>query len=206
LHVERVIVAIGFAPNTADLGLNCAEVQTDLSGFIGVNSQMQSSAPHIYAIGDVTGLSMLAHAAEAMGVLAAKALSSKETVEIDFQMLPRATFCAPQVASLGHTETRARDLYGDVRVSRFPLLANGKAQAMGDPQGFIKLIADPSGRQLLGAHAVGVDVAELLAELALIRQHELTPAAIGATVHLHPSLGEAVKEAALGLSDMPINI
>ncbi|MBX3604818.1 MAG: dihydrolipoyl dehydrogenase [Piscinibacter sp.] len=206
LVAERLLVAVGFAPHTAGLGLEAAGVATDERGFIRVDAALRSSVPTIHAIGDVTGRSMFAHVAEAMGVRAAEDIAGHPAEPLDFAAIPRATFCRPQVAALGLTEAEARAAHGTIRVSKFPLLANGKAQAAGDHAGFVKLIGDADGTRLLGAHLVGGEVAELLPALSLVMRLKLRPADLAETIHLHPSVGEAVKDAALGLCGTPINL
>jgi dihydrolipoamide dehydrogenase len=167
---------------------------------------MQTSVPHIYAIGDVTAKLMLAHVAEAMGIIAAENIAGTETIELEFDMMPRATYCQPQVASFGYTEKQAREKGYDVNVAKFPFQANAKAHGLGDPSGFVKLISDKKYGEILGAHLIGPDVTELLPELTLARYAELTPDEIARNVHSHPTLSEALKEAAHGLEGHMINM
>ncbi len=178
----------------------------DERGAIAINARMQTSVPHIYAIGDVTMKLALAHVAEAMGVIAAENIAGAPTIELEFDMLPRATYCQPQIASFGYTEQQARERGYDVNVAKFPFLANGKAQGLGDTTGFVKLISDKRSGELVGAHMIGPDVTELLPELTLARQWELTPYEIARNVHAHPTLSEAIKEAAHGLEGHMLNM
>jgi len=166
---------------------------------------MQTNVPHIYAIGDVTAKLMLAHVAEAMGVIAAENIKGAPTITLEFDMMPRATYCQPQIASFGYTESQARERGYDVNVAKFPFTANGKAHGLGDVTGFVKLISDKQYGEMLGAHLIGPDVTELLPELTLARFAELTPEEIARNVHSHPTLSEAIKEAAHGLSGHMIN-
>jgi dihydrolipoamide dehydrogenase len=161
--------------------------------------------PHIYAIGDVTAKLMLAHAAEAMGIVAAETIAGAETMELDYVMIPRATYCQPQVASFGWTEAQAREQGYDVQVAKFPFTANGKSHGLGDASGFVKILSDGKYGELLGAHLIGPDVTELLPELTLAQQWDLTVHEAARNVHAHPTLGEAVKEALHGLAGHMIN-
>jgi dihydrolipoamide dehydrogenase len=157
---------------------------------------MATNVPGVWAIGDVTGKLQLAHVAMAMGVVCAENIAGVETIELDYQMMPRATYCQPQVASFGMTESQARQAGHELRVGRFPFQANGKALGMGETAGWIKLIADAQYGEILGAHLVGPEVTELLPELTLAQMMELTPAEIARNVHAHPSLSEVLGEAA----------
>jgi dihydrolipoamide dehydrogenase len=205
LTADRVLQAIGFKPRTHGYGLENTGVKLTDRGAIDVNPKMQTNVPHIYAIGDVTSKLMLAHVAEAMGAIAAEHISGVETIELDFDMMPRATFCQPQIASFGYTETQARERGYEINIAKFPFTANGKAQGLADPTGFVKLISDKQYGEMLGAHMIGPDVTELLPELTLARYAELTSREIARNVHPHPTLSEAVKEAAHGLEGDMIN-
>jgi dihydrolipoamide dehydrogenase len=205
LEAERVLQAIGFKPRIEGYGLENTGVKLTERGAIDINGKMQTNVPHIYAIGDVTAKLMLAHVAEAMGAIAAENIAGVETIELDFDMMPRATYCQPQVASFGYTETEARERGYEINVAKFPFQANGKAHGLGDPVGFVKLISDKKYGEILGAHLIGPDVTELLPELTLARFAELTPNEIARNVHAHPTLSEAIKEAAHGLEGHMIN-
>jgi dihydrolipoamide dehydrogenase len=205
-EAERVLQAIGFQPNVEGYGLENSGVRLTERGAIDINGKMQTAVPHIYAIGDVTGKLMLAHAAEAMGVVAAENIAGAPTVELDFDMMPRATYCQPQIASFGYTETQARQKGLEVSVAKFPFLANGKAQGLGDATGFVKLISDRKHGELLGGHLIGPDVTELLPELTLARMWELTASEISRNIHAHPTLSEAIQEAVHGLAGHMINL
>jgi dihydrolipoamide dehydrogenase len=198
-------LATGFAPNSAGLGLDAADVESDARGAITIDGRMRTTNPHVYAIGDVTMKLPLAHVAEAMGVIAAETIAGTTTMEIgDYRMVPRATFCQPQVASFGLTEQQARAEHGAVRVAKFPFTANGKAHGLGEPVGFVKLLADEHGA-LLGGHLVGPDVAELLPELTLAQKWDLGSFELSRNIHVHPTLGEALQEAIHGLEGHMIN-
>ncbi|WP_330305211.1 MULTISPECIES: dihydrolipoyl dehydrogenase [unclassified Streptomyces] len=205
LEADKVLQAIGFAPNVTGYGLENTGVRLTERGAIDVDARCRTSVPHIYAIGDVTAKLMLAHTAEAMGVVAAETLADAETMELDYMMVPRATYCQPQVASFGWTEAQAREKGFDVKVAKFPFTANGKAHGLGDATGFVKVISDAKYGELLGAHMIGPDVTELLPELTLAQQWDLTVHEVARNVHAHPTLGEAVKEAVHGLAGHMIN-
>jgi len=175
-----------------------------------VDEYMRTSVPGIFAIGDVTAQLMLAHVAEAQGVVAAETIACVDTVPVDYPMIPRATFCQPQVASFGWTEQQARDKAGtmgwDVKVATFPFSANGKAHGLGDAVGFVKLISDDTYGELLGGHLIGPEVTELLPELTLAQKFELTVEDLVRNVHAHPTLSEALQEAFHGLAGHMINL
>jgi dihydrolipoamide dehydrogenase len=206
LKADKVLQAIGFAPNVEGYGLEAAGVKLTERKAIGVDEYMRTNVPHIYAIGDVTGLLQLAHVAEAQGVVAAETIAGAETLALgDYRMMPRATFCQPQVASFGLTEEQARDEGYDVKVAKFPLTANAKAHGLGDPSGFVKLIADGRYGELLGGHLIGHDVSELLPELTLAQKWDLTVNELARNVHTHPTLSEALQECFHGLAGHMIN-
>ncbi|SBS76916.1 Dihydrolipoyl dehydrogenase [uncultured Mycobacterium sp.] len=206
LKTEKVLQAIGFAPNVEGFGLEATGVALTDRKAIGIDDYMRTNVPHIYSIGDVTGKLMLAHVAEAMGVVAAETIAGAETLALgDYRMLPRATFCQPQVASFGLTEQQARDEGYDVKVAKFPFTANGKAHGLADPTGFVKVIADAKYGELLGAHLIGPDVSELLPELTLAQKWDLTVNELTRNVHTHPTLSEALQECFHGLAGHMIN-
>ncbi|MFF7974312.1 dihydrolipoyl dehydrogenase [Streptomyces sp. NPDC007905] len=206
LEADKVLQAIGFAPNVEGYGLAKVGVRVTERGAIDVDGRCRTSVPHVYAIGDVTAKLMLAHAAEAMGIVAAETIAGAETMELDYAMIPRATYCQPQIASFGYTEAQARELGYDVKVAKFPFTANGKSHGLGDATGFVKLISDNKYGELIGGHLIGPDVTELLPELTLAQQWDLTVHEVARNVHAHPTLGEAVKEAVHGLAGHMINL
>ncbi len=205
LEADKVMQAIGFAPRVEGYGLDKTGVELTDRGAVGIDEWMRTSVPHIYAIGDVTAKLMLAHAAEAMGIVAAETIAGAETMAIDYQMVPKATYCQPQVASFGYTEAQARERGHDVKVSKFPFSANAKAHGLGDPAGFVKIVADAEHGEFLGAHLIGPDVTELLPELTLAQQWDLTAAEVSRNIHAHPTLSEALKEAVHGIEGHMIN-
>jgi len=209
LRADKVIQAIGFAPRVKGYGLENTGVQLTERGAIAIDDRMRTNAPHIYAIGDVTAKLMLAHVGEAQGVVAAETIAGAETMELDYVMMPRATFCQPQVASFGYTEAQARELADQkgwkVKVAQFPWTANGKAQGLADAGGFVKLISDDTYGELLGGHLIGPEVTELLPELTLAQRWDLTAHELARNVHAHPTLSEGLQEAIHGLGHGMIN-
>ncbi|QKJ19688.1 dihydrolipoyl dehydrogenase [Microbacterium hominis] len=207
IDADKVMMSIGFAANVEGFGLDKTGVKLTDRGAIDIDDHMRTSVPHIYAIGDVTAKLQLAHVAEAQGVVAAETIGGAETQTLgDYRMMPRATFCSPQVASFGLTEQQARDAGYDVKVAKFPFSANGKANGLGEPVGFVKLIADGEHLELLGGHLIGPDVSELLPELTLAQKWDLTALEAARNVHTHPTLSEAVQEAFHGLVGHMINL
>ncbi|TDE00595.1 dihydrolipoyl dehydrogenase [Jiangella asiatica] len=206
LEADKVLQAIGFAPRVEGYGLDKAGVTVTERGAIQVDEYLRTSVPSIYAIGDVTGKLLLAHAAEAMAVVAAETIAGAETMPIDYDMIPRATYCQPQVASFGYTEEQAKKLGHEVKVAKFPFMANGKAHGLGEPVGFVKIVADAGHNELLGAHLIGPDVTELLPELTLAQLWDLTADEVARNIHAHPTLSEAVKEAIHGIAGHMINM
>ncbi|KUI39541.1 dihydrolipoyl dehydrogenase [Mycobacterium sp. GA-1199] len=206
IKAEKVLQAIGFAPNLEGYGLDNTGVGITERKAIDIDDYMRTSVPHIYAIGDVTGKLQLAHVAEAQGVIAAETIAGAETLPLgDYRMLPRATFCQPQVASFGLTEEQAREEGYDVKVAKFPFTANAKAHGAGDPSGFVKLIADGKYGELIGGHLIGHDVSELLPELTLAQKWDLTATELARNVHTHPTMSEALQECFHGLLGHMIN-
>ncbi len=206
LEADQALVAIGFRPNSKGLGLEEVGVKISERGFVEINEKMQTNVPNIYAIGDVTGKLMLAHVGSAMGIVAAEVIAGAETVTLDYEMMPRATYCHPQIASFGITEAQAKERGLTVKVGRFPFQANGKALGLGDYAGFVKIVMDEKYGEILGAHMIGPEVTELLPELTLAHMMELTPHEIARNVHAHPTISEAIMEAAHGASGMAIHI
>ncbi|GAA1994960.1 dihydrolipoyl dehydrogenase [Nocardiopsis rhodophaea] len=205
LEADKLLQAIGFAPNIEGYGLDTTGVKVTERGAIDIDSRGRTSVPHIFAIGDVTAKLMLAHTAEAMGIVAVETIADAETMEIDYRMVPRATYCQPQIASFGYTEAEAREAGFDVQVAKFPFTANGKAHGLGETRGFVKILSDGAYGEIIGAHMIGPEVTELLPELTLAQQWDLTVHEVARNIHAHPSLSEAVKEAVHGLAGHMIN-
>lgn len=196
LKAEQALLAIGFRPNSKNLGLEETGVKTNERGFITIDERMSTNVPGIWAIGDVTGQLLLAHVASAQGVVCAENIAGVETITLDYSMMPRATYSQPQVASFGLTEAQAKEKGHEVKVGKFIFQANGKALGLADYAGFIKIITDARYGEILGAHLIGPEVSELLPELTLAQRMELTTEEIGRNVHAHPTLSEVIMEAA----------
>jgi dihydrolipoamide dehydrogenase len=205
LEAERALIAIGVRPNSEGVGLEEIGVQVE-RGYVTIDDAMRTNVPGVYAIGDVTGKLALAHVASAQGIVAVETIAGVETVALDYEMLPRCTYCQPQVASFGITEAQAAERGHQVKVGQFPFRAIGKALGLGDYDGFVKIVADEASGEILGASLVGPEVTELLPELVLARHWELTPEEIARTVHAHPTLSEALMEAAHGVFGQAIHI
>ncbi|HEY3311587.1 MAG TPA: dihydrolipoyl dehydrogenase [Anaerolineales bacterium] len=206
LEAEQALVAIGFRPNSKGLGLEEVGVKISERGFVEIDEKMATNVPGIWAIGDVTGKLMLAHVGSAMGIVCAENIAGHETVTLDYEMMPRATYCQPQIASFGLTEAQAKERGYTIKTGRFPFQANGKALGLGDYAGWVKLIVDEKYGEILGAHMIGPEVTELLPELTLAHMMELTTEEIARNVHAHPTISEALMEAAHGASGSPIHI
>ncbi|MEZ3156552.1 dihydrolipoyl dehydrogenase [Microbacterium sp. BWR-S6Y] len=207
IDADRVLMSIGFAPKVDGFGLENTGVKLTERGAIDIDDHMRTNVPHIYAIGDVTAKLQLAHVAEAQGVVAAETIGNAETQTLgDYRNMPRATFCNPQVASFGLTEQQARDAGHDIKVAKFPFSANGKANGLGEPVGFVKLVADAETLELIGGHLIGPDVSELLPELTLAQKWDLTALEAARNVHTHPTLSEGLQEAFHGLAGHMINL
>lgn len=196
LEAEQALMAIGFKPNTADLGLEELGVELTERKFIAVEDDMSTNIEHVWAIGDVTGELLLAHVASRQGILCAEAIALEEIEPINYVNVPRATYCFPQVASFGLTEAQAREQYETVKVGKFPFQALGKALGIGDYAGFVKIVMDGMDDTILGAHMIGPEVSELLPELTLAQLNGMTVEDIAHNIHAHPTLSEALMEAA----------
>ncbi len=196
IEADLVLVAIGFVPHTEGLGLEALGVATQ-RGYVTIDDQMRTNVAGIYAIGDVTGKLMLAHVAMQQGVIAAEVVAGKRVPLLDYVQMPRATFCQPQIGSIGYTERQAKEAGFTLKTGRFPLTALGKAVTVGETEGFVKVVADEATGQVLGIHMIGHDVNDLLGEATMIALLEATTVEVGFAVHAHPTLAEAIKEAAL---------
>lgn len=207
IEADKVLMSIGFAPRVEGFGLENTGVKLTERGAIEIDDFMRTNVEGIYAIGDVTAKLQLAHVAEAQGVVAAETIGGAETMALgDYRMMPRATFCSPQVASFGYTEAQYKETGREYKVATFPFMANGKAHGLGEPVGFVKLIADAEHLELVGGHLIGPDVSELLPELTLAQKWDLTALELARNVHTHPTLSEALQEAFHGLAGHMINL
>jgi dihydrolipoamide dehydrogenase len=200
LEADQVLVATGFKPNSKGIGLEAVGVKMNGRGFIEIDDGMRTNVPGVWAIGDVTGKLLLAHVGSAQGIVCAETIAGHETVTLDYDMMPRATYCQPQVASFGYTEAQAKEKGYAVKTAKFNFQANGKALGLGDYVGWIKIVADAKYGEILGAHMIGPEVTELLPEFTLAHNLELTAEEIARNVHAHPTLSEVIMEAAHGLT------
>jgi dihydrolipoamide dehydrogenase len=206
LEAEQALVAIGFTPNSRNLGLEELGVKISERGMIEIDERMSTNVPGIWAIGDVTGKLMLAHVGSAQGIICAENIAGVESITLDYEMLPRATYSHPQIASFGLTEQKAKERGYEVKIGRFPFQANGKALGLGESSGWVKIITDAKYGEILGAHMIGPEVTELLPELTLAQMMEITPAEIARNVHAHPTLSEVLMEAAHSAEGHAIHI
>jgi dihydrolipoamide dehydrogenase len=206
LEADKMLAAFGFAPRLEGYGLEKAGVKVSDRGAIEVDGRGRTNVEHVYAIGDVTGKLMLAHVAEAMGIVTAETIAGADTMELDFAMMPRATYCQPQIGSFGYTEAQAKEKGYDVKTSTFPFTANGKAMGLGEAVGFVKVVADAEHNEIIGGHMIGPDVTELLPVLTLAQLWDLTADEVSRNVFAHPTLTEAVKEAVHGIAGHMINL
>ena len=205
LDCRRALVAAGVQGNTEGIGLEAAGVEVE-RGFIVVDDAMRTNVPNVYAIGDVTGKMLLAHVAMAQGILVAESLAGINGAALDYKKMPRATYCHPQVTSFGYTEKEAADMELPVKIGKFPFQANGKALALGDSEGMVKLVVDAETDEIIGAHMIGPEVTEVLPEITVTGLLEGSVNELGLLVHSHPTLSEAVKEAALAANGEAIHI
>ncbi|WP_286956337.1 MULTISPECIES: dihydrolipoyl dehydrogenase [Arsenicicoccus] len=206
LEADKLLSAIGFAPRTEGYGLDAVGVTLTERGAIEVDDYLRTNVDGVYAIGDVTAKLMLAHVAEAQGIVAAETIAGAETMPIDYRFIPRATYCHPQIGSMGLSEQQAKDAGHEVKTASFPFSANGKAMGLGDAVGFVKIVADAKYNEILGAHLIGPDVTELLPALNVAQTWDLTADEASRVVFAHPTLGEAVKEALHGIAGHMINL
>jgi len=206
LVAEQALMAIGFRPNTQSLGLDEVGVALNHNGSIEIDDRMATNIPGVWAIGDVTAKLMLAHVGSAQGIVCAESIAGVPTLTLNYEMMPRATYCKPQIASFGITEAQAEERGYDVKVGQFPFQANGKALGLGESAGWVKIITDKKYGEILGAHMIGPEVTELLPELTLAQNMELTAAEIARNIHAHPTLSEALMEAAHSVDGHAIHI
>jgi dihydrolipoamide dehydrogenase len=197
LTVDKVLVAAGRAPNVEEVGLKELGIQLTERGFVKIDERFETNVKGIYAIGDVAGNQMLAHKGSREGHVLADLLAGEHTHPVNYKNIPSCTYCHPEVASIGLTEQQCKDQKLDYKVGRFPFSANGRARTSGETDGFVKILRDAKYGEILGAHIVGAHATEMIHELAVARENEYTVEEIDLAVHAHPTLSEAVAEAAL---------
>jgi dihydrolipoamide dehydrogenase len=205
LRADQVLMAVGRAARTRSIGLEPLQVALD-RGFVTVSPTMETSVKGLYAVGDMTGHQLLAHKAMAEGVVAAEAIAGRDPRPVDYGNVPSCTYCRPQVASIGLSEAAARARGREVAVGRFPFSANAKAVALGETEGFLKVVADKASGEILGVHIVGAEATEMIHEFAVGRTLEATLEEIVHTIHAHPTLSEAALEATLAALGQAIHI
>lgn len=197
IDADVVLVATGRAPNIDNVGLKEAGVALTDRGFIKINDRMETSVKGVYAIGDVAGPPMLAHKGEREGMVVAEVIAGKKFHPVNYGNVPNATYCHPEVASIGLTEAQVKEKKIDYKVGKFPFSANGRARTSGETEGFVKIIRDAKYGEILGAHIVGAHATEMIHELAVARENEYTVEEIELAIHAHPTLSEAIAEATL---------
>ena len=205
LTAEKALIASGFAPNSANLGLEQLGVVIN-RGYIEIDSQMRTNIPNIYAIGDVTGKLGLAHVASAQGIIAAEVIAGHHTQKLTYENIPRCVFAAIEVASVGLTEKQAKDRGYDLITIQSPFVPNGKALALNENSGFVKLIAETGSQRILGAHMIGSNVTELIAGPAMMIALGATASQLAEVVYPHPTLSEAIIEGIHALAGHPIHL
>lgn len=205
IPADKALIAVGFVPNSENLGLEGVNVVTK-RGYITIDDQMRTNVSNIYAIGDVTGKLGLAHVASAQGIIAAEAIAGLETPVLDYVKIPRCTYAYPEVASVGLTEREAQEANYEVITAEFPFRPNGKALAMHDPSGFVKIVSETRYQEILGVHLIGGHVTELIAGPTGMIGLETTAEELARTIHPHPTMSEVIMEAARALVGHAIHL
>ena len=206
IEAEKVLVAVGRAPVTDGIGIEKTKIQVE-RGFIKVDEYMRTAEPGIYAAGDiVAGFPQLAHAGFAEGIVAVTHLAGKPTKKLNPLRIPNATYCHPEIGSVGLTEAKAKELGHNVKVGKFPFTANSRASIVGQHEGFVKIVTDAKYGEILGVHIIGANATELIAESVVALEMECTAEELANIVHAHPTLSEAVLDAANSVFGMAINI
>ena len=197
LAADKVLVAAGRAPNVEKIGLEALGIAKTDRGFVKINEKFETNVPGYYAVGDVAGNQMLAHKGQREGHVLAELLAGQHAHLVNYGNIPNCTYCHPEVASIGLTEQQCKERKLDYKVGKFPFSANGRARTSGETEGFVKIIRDAKYGEILGAHIVGAHATELIHELAVARENEFTVEEVDLAIHAHPTLAEAVAEAAL---------
>lgn len=206
LEAEMLLVAVGRMPFTEGLGLEGTKIKVE-KGFVQVDEFQQTAEKGVYAIGDVVPTPLLAHLASKEGIVAVEHMAGQKGVRpINLRLVPNCTYCDPEVASVGLTEAKARELGYDVKIGKFPFSASGKARILGEEEGFVKIISESKYDEILGVHIIGAHATELIAEACVAMQLESTAEELGRTMHAHPTVSEAVMEAAEGVHGLAVHI
>ncbi len=205
VHSDKVLVAVGLEGNVEGTGLDSLGIEMR-NGFIATDDVMHTNLADVYAVGDVTGAPLLAHTAFAQGHIAVETIAGNPTTRLVAENIPRATYCQPQVASVGLTEAQARERGMEVKIGKFPFMASGRALGHGDREGFVKVVAGAEYGEILGAHMIGPEVTELLGEVSVAQALDATIEDVGLAIHPHPTLSEALKEAALAAMGQAVHM
>jgi dihydrolipoamide dehydrogenase len=205
VEADNVLIGVSRRPNTIDLNLDRAGVETDKRGYINVDDQLRTNVPNLFAIGDVVGKIQLAHVATHQGLVAAGAIAG-HAEKMDYKAVPAATFTHPEVASVGLSEARAREAGHDVVIGKFPFAALGRAQTYGSTEGLIKVVADKKYGEILGVHIIGPSASDLIPEGVLALTLEATLEDIANTIHAHPTLGEGTMESSMVALGLPVHV
>lgn len=204
LEAEKLLVAVGRAPYTEGLGLEGTKIKLE-RGYVQVDENLRTDEPGIYAIGDVINTPWLAHVASKEGIFVVEQIAGRHAEPINYRRVPSCTYCDPEVASVGLTEAKARELGYDVKTGKFPFSASGKARIVGEEEGFVKVVSESKYDEILGVHIMGPHATELIAEACVAMQLESTAEELGRTMHAHPTISEAVMEAAEGVHNLTIH-
>jgi dihydrolipoamide dehydrogenase len=205
-NAEMLLVAVGRMPFTEGLGLEGTKIKIE-KGFIQIDEYQRTGEKGVYAIGDVVPTPLLAHLASKEGIVAVEHLAGQKDVRpINLRLVPNCTYCDPEIGSVGLTEAQAREQGYDVKIGRFPFSASGKARIIGEEEGFVKVVGEKKYDEILGVHIIGAHATELIAEACVAMQLESTAEELGRTMHAHPTVSEAVMEAAEGVHDKAIHI
>ncbi len=202
--MEKLLVAVGRKPRTEGIGLERVGIETERD-FIPVNGFMETSASNVFAVGDIVPSQQLAHVGSAEGILVVEKIAGREVRPMNYEHMPSATYCSPEVASVGITEATAKERGYDVQVGRFPFAANSKASILEEREGFVKIVSEAKYDELLGVHIIGPHATDLIAEAVVALEHEATVESLMRAVHAHPTLSESVMEAAHAAKDLPIH-
>ena len=205
LTFEKILICVGTQGNTENLGLEDLGLETNNS-FIKCDETLKTNIPNIYAIGDVTGQMALAHVASAQAILAVETIAGINSKKLNYETIPKAIYCEPQIASFGLTEKQALNQNINFKVGKFPISASGKALALGNPEGLIKIISEDKFGEIIGVHLIGSEVTELISELSMTKLLEGTIDEIGWMIHPHPTISETIKESALDSFNEAIHI
>jgi dihydrolipoamide dehydrogenase len=205
LEADKVLIAVGRAPRTENVGIGKTKIKVE-RGFVEVDEYMRTAEPGIYAVGDiVAGYPQLAHSGAMEGIVAVTHIAGKPVKKIKKTRIPNATYCHPEIGSVGLTEAKAKEMGHDVKIGKFPFTANSRASIVGQHEGFIKIVTDAKYGEILGVHIIGPNATEMIAESVVALEMECTAEELANIIHAHPTLSEAMLDAANAVFGMPIN-